>query len=133
MNQFLDEKDFDEFADSEWLSHSEGQLSVDVIETKKEIIVRSAIAGISAEDLDISLSEDTLTVRGERHHNCEISSTDRVHVEECHWGAFSRSIILPSNVDPDSVDAVLKRGILTITMSKQEMDKSVPVLDLGEV
>ncbi len=133
MNQFLHQQDFDEFAESEWLSNAEGQLSVDVIEHAKEIVVRSAIAGISAEDLDISLSEDTLTVRGQRHHNCKESVNQRVHVQECHWGGFSRSIILPANVDPDSVDAVLKKGILTITMQKQEADKQVPVLDLGDL
>ncbi len=133
MNQFLKQQNYEEFIDSEWLSHSEGQLSVDVIETRTNIIVRSAIAGITADDLDISLSEDTLTIRGERQHNCEESKGDEIHIQECHWGAFSRSIILPSNVDPDSVDAVLKRGILTITMTKQDMDKSVPVLDLGDL
>lgn len=133
MNQFLKQQNFDEFIDSEWLSNSDGQLSVDVIETRKEIIVRSAIAGITADDLDISLSEDTLTIRGERQHNCEESQQDKVHIQECHWGSFSRSIILPSNVDPDSVDAVLKRGILTIKMTKQDIDKHVPVLDLGDI
>ena len=133
MKQFLQQKDFDEFVDSEWLSHSEGQLSVDVIETHREIVVRSAIAGIAAEDLDISLSEDTLTIRGARHHSYKESTHDQVHVQECHWGSFSRSILLPSNVDPDSVDAVLKRGILTIRMRKIDMDKRVPVLDLGDL
>lgn len=113
------------YLDAHWLSQ-EGQLSVDVAETLTSIVVRSAIAGVRAEDLDISLSEDTLTIRGARHLDDHINE-DQLIVQECHWGAFSRSIILPSPVDPDSVDAVLKRGILTIRLKKIEMEKRVPV------
>lgn len=119
---------------SDWLSsHNEGKLSVDVIESRHEITVRSAIAGVRASDLDISLSDDTLTIRGTRTHECEESHRDQIHVQECHWGAFSRTIILPCSVDADSVDATLKRGILTIHLKKVEMDKSIPVLELDDL
>jgi HSP20 family protein len=113
----------------EWLSHHEGQLSVDVIESEKEVIVRSAIAGVSADDLEITLSDDALTIRGERAHAHNESHSDRIHVQECHWGAFSRSIILPCSVDPNHVDAGLKRGILTIKMKKAEMERKIPILE----
>ncbi len=113
----------------EWLSHHEGQLSVDVIESDHEVIVRSAIAGVSAKDLEITLSDDTLTVRGERAHTHSESHTDQVHVQECHWGAFSRSIILPCSVDPNRVEAGLKRGILTIKMKKADMERTIPILE----
>ena len=118
---------------SDWLSHTEGKLSVDVVETRSEIIVRCAIAGVQTKDLDITLSDDMLTIRGTRGHECEESRQDQVHVQECHWGAFSRTIILPCVVDPDSVDATLKRGILTIRMKKVETDKRIPVLELDDV
>jgi HSP20 family protein len=114
---------------SDWLSIQEGKLSVDVIESEHEIVVRSAIAGVTAQDLEISLTEDTLTIRGERAHGCEEFGGE-THVQECHWGAFSRTIILPSRVDPDSVDALLRRGILTIRMKKIENEKSVPITEL---
>jgi HSP20 family protein len=118
---------------SDWLSLNEGRLSVDVVETHDEIVVRSAIAGVRAEDLEINLSEDTLTVRGKREHGCEEEIQGDIHVQECHWGAFSRTIILPTRIDPASVDAVLKRGILTITMKKTEIDRTVPIHELPDL
>ncbi|MBI4435488.1 Hsp20/alpha crystallin family protein [Candidatus Uhrbacteria bacterium] len=118
---------------SDWLSQTEGRLSVDVVETRDEIVVRSAIAGVQTQDLDITLSDDTLTIRGSRQHECEESARDQIHVQECHWGSFSRTIILPCAVDPDSVDATLKRGILTIRMKKADMDKRIPVLELDDL
>ncbi|MBI4592441.1 Hsp20/alpha crystallin family protein [Candidatus Uhrbacteria bacterium] len=118
---------------SDWLSQTEGRLSVDVIETREEIVVRSAMAGVHTQDLDITLSDDTLTIRGSRTHACEERKTDQIHVQECHWGAFSRTIILPCTVDPDSVDATLKRGILTIRMKKVEMGKRIPILELDDL
>ena len=118
---------------SDWLSLNEGNLSVDVLENGQEIVVRSAIAGVRAEDLEINLSEDTLTIRGTRQHGCEEETQGDVHVQECHWGSFSRTIILPTRIDPSSVDAVLKRGILTIVMKKVEMDRKVPILELEDL
>lgn len=118
---------------SDWLSHTEGKLSVDVIETRSEIVVRSAIAGVQTQDLDITLSDDTLTIRGARQHECEESRHDQVHVQECHWGSFSRTIILPCSVDADTVDATLRRGILTIRLKKVDMDKRIPVLEIDDL
>ncbi|TAL49955.1 Hsp20/alpha crystallin family protein [Patescibacteria group bacterium] len=118
---------------SDWLSQTEGRLSVDVIETRHEIVVRSAIAGVHTQDLDITLSDDTLTIRGSRQHECEERTSDQIHIQECHWGTFSRTIILPCAVDADSVDATLKRGILTIRMKKAEMDKRIPILELDDL
>ncbi|MBM5789865.1 Hsp20/alpha crystallin family protein [Candidatus Parcubacteria bacterium] len=120
------------FFDAQWLSTPEGQLAIDVHETPKHLIVRSAIAGVRASDLEISLCDDTLTIRGVRHLDAKTLKTQTTHVQECHWGAFSRSVILPSRVDPDRVDAKLARGILTITLKKVGMDKNVPVVDLDE-
>ena len=121
------------FLDSQWLSTPEGQLTIDVHETPSRIIVRSAIAGVDAKDIEITLTEDTLTIRGSRHLESKTARGQQTHVQECHWGAFSRSILLPSHVDPARVEATLKRGILTITMKKVEVEKNVPVLDLGDV
>lgn len=119
--------------DSDWLSVSEGQLAIDVVETPFQIIVRSAIAGIRVEDLDITLTDDTLTIRGSRHHKVTSHPQERIHVQECHWGSFSRSIILPAPVDSDHAEATFKQGILTITLKKIEVDHHVPVLDLGDL
>jgi len=131
MNSITDQTQND-FADTSWFSHVEGQLLVDVIETKYEIIVRSAIAGVVADDLDITLTEDTLTIRGTRHVDQEEMHKGTVHAQECHWGAFSRSILLPHHVDPESVDALLQKGVLTIRMKKVDMNTPISVIDLDE-
>lgn len=121
-----------EFTDASWLNHREGQLLVDVIEIPREIIVRSAIAGVNAEDLEITLAEDTLTIRGSRHQDSEQTRSNIIHAQECHWGAFSRSIILPSPVDPNSVNAILKKGVLTLRMKKIQTGHTIPILDLDD-
>ena len=118
---------------SDWLSTQEGKLSVDVIETRDEIIVRSAIAGVKTEDLDITLLEDTLTIRGVRRHDYGERTSDQIHVQECHWGSFSRTVILPNRVDADNVEATLKQGILTIKMKKKEKDKKISVLEIEDL
>ena len=129
----ISERTQHDFTDASWFSQNEGQLSVDVMETSREIIVRSAIAGVNAVDLDITLHEDTLTIRGSRAEEIPETKRGKIHVQECHWGAFSRSIILPSHVDPNSVDAVLKKGVLTIRLKKTEMDKPISILDLDDL
>ena len=121
------------YLNAQWLSLPEGQLAIDVIETPTHLLVRSAIAGIQAEDLEITLTEDTLTIRGTRHQDTKPHRGEQIHIQECHWGTFSRSIILPAHVDADRVDAVFKRGILTITMKKMQSDHRVPILDLGDL
>ena len=118
---------------SDWLSTQEGKLSVDVIETREELIVRSAIAGVKTQDLDITLLDDTLTIRGVRSHEYEQRSSDQIHVQECHWGSFSRTIILPNQVDADNVEATLKQGILTIKMKKTEKDRKISVLEIEDL
>ncbi len=122
-----------DFTDASWFSQNEGLLSVDVMETTREILVRSAIAGVCAEDLDITLHEDTLTIRGSRSSELSEFKHGKIHVQECHWGSFSRSIILPSHVDPNSVEAVLKKGVLRIRLKKTEMDKPISILDLDDL
>jgi HSP20 family protein len=126
----MQDRQVQNFVDSQWLSHDEGLLSVDVGETDTEVVVRSAIAGVHAQDLDLSLTQDTLTIRGQRSRSSE-QTDEQTHIQECHWGAFSRSILLPSHVDPDSVEATLKRGILEIRMKKIEMDKQIPVREVN--
>jgi HSP20 family protein len=104
-----------------WLNYeepeTEGQLSIDVYQTRNTIIVKSTIAGVKTEDLKISLHNDLLTIKGSRGDNLEIKEEDYLY-RECYWGAFSRSIILPAEVDNKKVEAELENGILTITLYK---------------
>jgi len=95
----------------------EGQLAIDVYQTDHKIIIKSTIAGVKPEDLKISLHHDLLSIKGHRHFDENIDENDYLF-KECYWGNFSRSIILPSEVDPGKIDAVLENGILTISLEK---------------
>jgi len=108
------------------LQRSEGQLAVDVIETREAIIIRSAIAGVKPEDLDIHVTTDLVTIRGEREAQKEYHAAT-AHFEECFWGAFSRSIVLPHLVKPDEADASFKNGVLTLTIPKASGEMRVRV------
>lgn len=107
----------------DWLDENfDGQLAVDVYQTDKDIIVKSTIAGVRVEDLDISLHNDLLTIKGLRQKEEEIEAEDYFY-QECYWGGFSRSIILPVEVKDQEISASLKNGILTIVLPKAEKSK----------
>lgn len=108
--------------------HDEGQLAVDVCETDDEIVLRSAIAGVNREDLDVFLHNDMLTVRGVR--NAQDEPGGRYLVRECHWGQFSRSVILPADINPEGISALLKDGVLTVRMPKVERSKKISVNEI---
>jgi HSP20 family protein len=95
----------------------EGQLTVDVYQTDDEIVIRSTIAGVTAEDLDISVTNDMVTIKGSRKPSEKIRDSD-YYYQELYWGPFSRAIILPEEIDSDNAKASMKNGILTIRMPK---------------
>ncbi len=109
----------------EWIDQEpeEGQLSVDVYQEGDSIIVKSTIAGIEPEDVDISITNDMLTIRGTRKQEKTRSSRE-YFFQECYWGAFSRSIILPVEVDVKKIDATIKNGILTIVLPRLQIKTS---------
>jgi HSP20 family protein len=119
----------EERQDDGWLhGHDEGRLAVDVYETEKEIVIMSAIAGVKPEDLEVFLHNDMLTVRG-RRSGCEIPGGKPL-VRECHWGSFSRSVILPTEIDADGIAATLKDGVLTVRLPKLERSKRISVKEV---
>ncbi|RJQ37147.1 Hsp20/alpha crystallin family protein [Candidatus Parcubacteria bacterium] len=97
----------------------EGELTVDIFDEGANIVVQSTVAGVKPEDVDISLEENTLTIRGTRERQHEVSD-DRFYARELYWGAFSRSIILPEEVDFQKADASIRGGLLTIKLPKKE-------------
>lgn len=99
----------------DWSSRSldEGQLSVDVFRDKNDLVIRSTVAGVAPEDLDIAIHGDLLTVRGKRDHGREVKEDDWYY-RECYWGAFSRSVVLPYEVNADRAEASIKNGLLEI-------------------
>ena len=107
----------------ESLDDDNGQLTIDVYQTTNEIVVESPIAGVNPEDIDISITTDSVTIKGKREREREIKNDDYVY-QECYWGKFSRSVVLPQEVDVDKVDASIKNGVLTIRLPKLNRLKS---------
>lgn len=101
---------------------TEGQLAVDMFQTKDNYVIKSTIAGVRPEDIDVSVNENILTITGERAMEEEVRDKD-YFLQECYWGEFSRSVELPEDFDPDSIAAEIKDGILTITIPKSERAK----------
>ena len=106
-----------------WVADQEGQLTIDVYQTDMDIVIKSTIAGVKPEDLDIQINNDMVTIRGERRKEDEIRDED-YYYQECYWGAFSRSIILPVDVEANKSEAIMKNGILTIKLPKAETAKA---------
>lgn len=98
-----------------------GQLAVDVYETREKLVVKGRVAGVNKNELDVSISDNTLTVRGTLNAGNE-EGVENYFLQECYWGEFSRSIVLPVPVKEDEIEAVLKDGVLTISFSKVKQD-----------
>jgi len=109
--------------DQNWAGDSEGQLTIDVYQTDNEIVIKSTIAGVKPEDLDVSINNDMVTIRGDRK-NDEVVEGENYYYQECYWGTFSRSVILPVEVIADKAEAQMKNGILTIRLPKADTTKS---------
>lgn len=111
--------------DDEWENTDDfpGQLAVDVYETADKLVVKARTAGISKSDLDVSISDNILTISGVLSGG-EDEQTTRWHIQECYWGEFSRTIALPVPVreDESSVKAELKDGVLTISFEKEKTE-----------
>ena len=117
--------------DDEWREDEPvaGQLAVDVYETKEKLVVKGRVAGVNKGDLDVSISDNTLTVRGTLNAG-EEEGVENYFLQECYWGEFSRSLVLPVPVKEEEIEAVLKDGVLTISFAKVKQDtvKKIQVL-----
>ncbi len=98
----------------------EGELSVDVYQTPTHIVIKAMIAGVRPEDLDVSITRDMVTIRGKRERHTE-GTTGDFFFQELYWGSFSRTIVLPQEVEIEEAEAVEKHGLLVIRLPK--MDK----------
>ncbi len=106
-----------------------GQLAVDVYETKERLVVKARTAGVNKNDLDVSISDNQLTVKGTLSSGSE-EGVENYFLQECYWGEFSRTIALPVPVKEEEIEAVLKDGVLTISFGKVQQDtvKKIQVL-----
>jgi len=94
-----------------------GTLTVDVYQDKENIIIKSTIAGVTANELDITINNDMVTVKGDRQPDEKIKSSEYFW-QELYWGPFSRTVILPEEIDVEKAKATIKNGVLTIRMPK---------------
>ncbi len=101
----------------------EGTLTVDVYEDGDDIIVQSTVAGVEDDKLEVNITTESVTIRGERERSDKVSDKDYFY-QELFWGTFSRTVILPHEVDPEHSAATLKNGVLTIRMPKLDRAKA---------
>lgn len=104
--------------DREWQPTQWG-LAVDVVENKDDFVVKASIPGINPDDLDVSYSDDTLTIKGEIKSENEYKE-DQYHLRERRYGSFARSISLPTKIKGDAIDASYQNGVLTLRLPKAE-------------
>lgn len=95
----------------------EGQLTVDVFQDEGDIVIQSTIAGVKSDDIDISVTKDMVTIKGRRTPDTKTRAAD-YYYQELYWGPFSRTIILPADVDPDGAKATIKNGILALRLPR---------------
>jgi HSP20 family protein len=95
----------------------EGELSVDVYQTATEIIIEAMVAGVKPEDLHLSITRDMVTIKGRRDGNTQVNHDDYFY-KELYWGTFTRTILLPHEVEIEEAEAVEKHGLLIIRLPK---------------
>ncbi len=95
----------------------EGELSVDVYQTPTEIIIEAMVAGVKPEDLHLSITRDMVTIKGRRDGNTQVTHDDYFY-KELYWGTFTRTILLPHEVEIEEAEAVEKHGLLIIRLPK---------------
>jgi HSP20 family protein len=103
--------------------HAEGQLALDIYQTPTQIVIVAPIAGVKLDDIDVSVTEDVLTIKGKRYLEFDIAEED-YFTQECFWGDFSRSIVLPASVDTSKISASFKDAVLKISIPKVERVKT---------
>ncbi len=103
----------------QWVEETQtvGELAVDVYQTPDNIFVKTMVAGVKPEDLDVSITRDMVTISGKREEARTVSDEDFL-LKELYWGQFSRSILLPAEVDVEGAEAMEKHGLLIIRLPK---------------
>ena len=110
--------------DNGWIEeeNEELELAVDVYQTPTDIILQTMVAGVKPEDLDLTVTRDMINIKGKREEN-RIVDEENYFVKELYWGKFSRTVVLPQEVEPEEVEATEKHGLLTIKIQKVDKEK----------
>ncbi len=109
---------------NDWVEeeNGEGELPIDMHQTPTEIIIKTMVAGVKPEDLTVSITREMVTIKGKREEQYEISEDDS-YTKELYWGSFSRTVLLPQEVEAEEAEAVEKHGLLTIRLPKINKEK----------
>jgi HSP20 family protein len=120
----MDYADDSDAGGKDWIEEEseEGQLTVDVFNTPNEIVIKAIVAGVKPDDLDISITRDMVTIRGKREEQKEVEGEDYFY-RELYWGAFSRTILLPQEIEVEDANASEKHGLLIIRLPKIDKEK----------
>jgi HSP20 family protein len=108
--------------ESKWDEEIDAELTVDVYQTPSDIVLQTMVAGVQPDNLNISITRDTITIRGKREENQSITK-DNYFVQELYWGSFSRTISLPEEIDPEEAEAVERHGLLIIKLPKLDKNR----------
>ncbi len=109
---------------NDWMEeeNDEAELTVDVYQTHTDIIIQTMVAGVKPDDLELTIARDMITIRGKREESRTINE-ENYFVKELYWGKFSRTILLPQEVEPEEAEALEKHGLLTIKLQKVDKEK----------
>jgi len=107
---------------NDWLEEEEGQLAIDVFQTPNEIVIKTMVAGVKPDTLDIQISRDMVTLRGSRKTSSETKEEDYFY-RELYWGSFSRTILLPAEVEVEEAEAIEEHGLLTLKLPKIDKER----------
>lgn len=118
------DNDLPEMREENWINSApeEGELSVDVYQNPNEIVIKTMVAGVRPEDLDVSISRDMVTIKGKRESERTVADDDYFH-KELYWGSFSRTIVLPQEIDVDAAEAIEKHGLLILKLPKLDKNR----------
>lgn len=107
-----------------WVTETpeEGELNVDVFQNQNEIVIKTMVAGVKPEDLDVAISRDMVTIKGKRENERMIADDDYFH-RELYWGTFSRTVVLPQEIDVDAAEAIERHGLLIIKLPKLDKNR----------
>src|SRR3989344_3554375 len=113
---------------NDWMEeeNDELELTVDVYQTPTDIILQTMVAGVKPEDLELTIARDMITIRGKREENRNIDE-ENYFIKELYWGKFSRTILLPQEVEPEEVEATERHGLLTIKIQKVDKEKRTSI------
>lgn len=101
---------------------AEGELAVDVYQTNDSIVIQAMVAGVASDELSVSVTREMITIKGKREAPKNVSQENYFY-QELYWGAFSRTILLPAEVETEEVEATEKHGLLTIKLPKIDKER----------